>query len=73
LRSLSLPTQTLPTGSTLKSYVKRFKGRCAIVFLGHDAFEFSHYLLGGLDKHLNTYHRDPDFAIMLAEVASEYK
>lgn len=58
---------------TLKSYVKRFKGERAIVFLGHDAFEFLHYLLGGLDKLLITYHRDPDFAIMLAEVVSEYK
>jgi hypothetical protein len=26
--------------------VRRFKGERAIVFLGHEAFEFSHYLYG---------------------------
>lgn len=74
LENLKMPDPEAPYRlETLKSYVKRFKGERAVVFLGHDAFEFSHYLLGGLDRLLLTYHRDPELAIELAEVVSEYK
>mgnify|MGYP001135345216 CR=1 FL=1 len=59
--------------NTLKSYVRRFKGKRAIVFLGHDAFEFSHYLMGGLDKLLPLYYRDPEFVHRLAQIVSDYK
>jgi len=58
---------------TLRSYVKRFGGRRAVVFLGHDSFEFSHYLTGGLDKLLPLYYREPELAHDLAQVVSDYK
>ncbi len=57
---------------SLKSAVKRFKGEKAIVFLTHDAFEFSHYL-HGLDNLLVDYIENPGFAKRLAEVVINYK
>jgi uroporphyrinogen decarboxylase len=57
---------------TLKKAVKRFKGHKAIIFLGHDAFEFSHYLRG-MDNLLMDYVLNPGFAKRLAGVVIDYK
>ncbi len=57
---------------TLKAAVKRFKGEKAIIFLGHDAFEFSHYLRG-MENLLMDYVLNPDFAKRLATVVMDYK
>jgi len=57
---------------TLKQAVKRFKGEKAIIFLGHDAFEFSHYLRG-MENLLMDYVFNPDFAKRLARVVADYK
>ena len=57
---------------TLKLAVKRFKGEKAIIFLGHDAFEFSHYLRG-MDNLLMDYVLNPDFARRLARIVTDYK
>ena len=57
---------------SLKEAVKRFKGEKAIVFLGHDAFEFSHYL-HGMDNLLMDYLLNPEFAKRLARMAIDYK
>lgn len=59
--------------ASLRSAVARFKGERAIVFLTHDAFEFSHYLLGGMDKLLMAYIEMPDFVHDLAQMVMEYK
>lgn len=58
---------------TLNSLVDRFKGEKCIVFLGHDSFEFSHYLLGGMGQLFRLYRRDPEAAHILAEKIAEYK
>ncbi|MBO3757623.1 MAG: hypothetical protein JTT14_00725 [Candidatus Brockarchaeota archaeon] len=58
---------------TLEAYVDRFKGRKAIVFLGHETFEFSHYLLGGMSNLFYYYYKDPKFVHRLSEIISEYK
>lgn len=57
---------------SLKNAVKRFKGEKAIVFLTHDAFEFSHYLRG-LDNLLVDYIENPDLAKRLARIVTDYK
>lgn len=57
---------------SLKSAVKRFKGEKAIVFLTHDAFEFSHYL-HGMGNLLVDYLENPDFAKRLARMVIDYK
>jgi len=57
---------------TLKEAVKRFKGEKAIMFLGHDAFEFSHYLRG-MDNLLMDYVLNPDFAKRIARIVTDYK
>jgi len=57
---------------SLEMAVERFKGERAIVFLGHDAFEFSHYLRG-LDNLLMNYVLDPGFALRLARIVMDYK
>lgn len=59
--------------ASLRSAVARFKGERAIVFLTHDAFEFSHYLLGGMDRLLMDYIERPAFVHDLAEVVMAYK
>lgn len=56
----------------LKSAVKRFKGEKAIIFLTHDAFEFSHYLRG-MDNLLIDYIENPNLAHRLAEIVISYK
>lgn len=57
----------------LESLVDRFKGERFIVFLGHDVFEFSHYLVGGIQNLVRLYYRDPGTATRLAEIVAEYK
>ena len=57
---------------SLEMAVERFKGSRAIVFLGHDAFEFSHYLRG-LDKLLMDYVLNPGFPQRLARIVMDYK
>ena len=57
---------------TLQEAVRRFKGERAIVFLGHDAFEFSHYLRG-MDRLLLDYVLEPEFVHRLARMVIGYK
>ena len=57
---------------TLAEAVERFKGQRAIVFLSHDAFEFSHYLRG-MDSLLMDYILQPEVAHHLARVIMDYK
>jgi len=57
---------------TLKEAVKRFKGEKAIIFLGHDAFEFSHYLRG-MDNLLMDYVLNPGLPKRLARIVMDYK
>ncbi len=57
---------------TLREAVRRFKGEKAIIFLAHDAFEFSHYLRG-MDNLLMDYLENPSFAKRLARIVMEYK
>ncbi len=57
----------------LKAAVKRFRGNKAIVFLGHETFEFSHYLLGGMDKLFLAYVENPGFVERLSQIIWSYK
>lgn len=57
---------------SLQEAVRRFKGQRAIVFLSHDAFEFSHYLRG-MDNLLMDYVLHPDLAHRLARIVIDYK
>ncbi|MCD6415668.1 MAG: hypothetical protein J7M08_03095 [Planctomycetes bacterium] len=57
---------------SLEMVVDRFKGRRAIVFLGHDGFEFSHYLRG-MQNLLMDYLVNPDFARRMARIVTDYK
>lgn len=59
--------------TSLRSAVQRFKGRRAIVFLTHDAFEFSHYLRGGMQHLLMDYLEQPPLAHALAEMVIDFK
>ena len=59
--------------STLKEAVKRFKGEKAITFISNETFEYSHYLLGGMDKLFLYYITDPDFVSELSEVIWQNK
>ena len=56
----------------LESAVARFKGDRCLVFLSHDAFEFSHYLYG-MDNLLMAYLAEPETAQRLARVVTDYK
>lgn len=56
----------------LKAAVDKFKGEKAIVFLTHEAFEFSHYLRG-LDDLLIDYFERPEFVHDLARLVIDYK
>lgn len=58
---------------SLRSAVKKFKGKKAIVFLTHDAFEFSHYLRGGMDNLFMDYIMNPNMVHKLAEIVIDYK
>ncbi len=57
---------------SLEAAVKRFKGEKAIVFLGHEAFEFSHYLRG-MDKLLMDFALNPGLVKGLARKIVDYK
>jgi len=57
---------------TLEAAVKRFKGQRAIVFLGHDGFEFPHYLYG-MENLLVSYYQNPELAHRLARLTIDYK
>ncbi len=57
---------------TLRKAVRRFKHDKAIIFLGHDGFEFSHYLRG-LDNLLMDYVLNPSFVKRLARIVTDYK
>jgi len=56
----------------LAAAVKRFKGERCIVFLGHDAFEFSHYLRG-MENLLMDYVLNPELAHRIARKVIAYK
>lgn len=58
--------------ASLAEAVRRFAGRRAIVFLSHDAFEFSHYLYG-FENLLVAYAFEPDVAHRLARIVTDYK
>ncbi|MEM3921277.1 MAG: uroporphyrinogen decarboxylase family protein [Nitrososphaerota archaeon] len=74
LRNYSLPDPDAEHRlRSIEKLIDRFKGERAIVFLGHEVFEFSHYLVGGMDKLFRLYHFKPDQALELAEMISEYK
>jgi len=53
--------------------IKRFKGEKAIVFMGHEAFEYSWYLLGGMEKLFINYIKNPEFVRRLSEMAWAYQ
>ncbi|MFH1007791.1 MAG: uroporphyrinogen decarboxylase family protein [Candidatus Latescibacterota bacterium] len=58
---------------SLEAAAKRFKGEKALVFLGHETFEFCHYLLGGMDKLFLNYVLNPAFVDRLSEMIWTYK
>jgi uroporphyrinogen decarboxylase len=57
---------------SLEMAVERFKGKRAVVFLSHEAFEFSHYLRG-MENLLMDYVLNPRLAERLARVVMDYK
>ena len=57
---------------SLAGAIKRFKGERAIAFLGHDAFEFSHYLRGTANL-LMDYALNPTLVHRLARIVIDYK
>jgi len=57
---------------TMQAVVERFKGEKAIVFLGHDVFEFCHYLRG-MDKLLMDFVLHPDKVKQLCRIIIDYK
>ncbi len=57
---------------SLQRVVERFKGRKAIVFLGHDSFEFTHYLRG-MDRLLMDYVMEPQRVHELSRMVIDYK
>jgi len=57
---------------SLELALKRFKGEKAIVFLSHDAFEFSHYLRG-MTNLLMDYVMNPEFVHRIARAVTDYK
>ena len=59
--------------SNFETLVDEFKGERALVFLTHDVFEFSHYLVGGLSKLFKLYYREPELVHELASKIIEYK
>ena len=56
----------------LAEVIERFKGRKAIVFLGHDSFEFTHYLRG-MDRLLMDYVTKPAMVHELSRIVVDYK
>lgn len=73
LQSYEPPEPTPPHRfDNLKAAIDRFKGEKAVVFLAHEAFEFSHYLRG-LDDLLVDYFEEPQFVHDLARTVIDYK
>jgi len=56
----------------LRRAVKRFKGERAIVFIGHETFEFSHYLRG-MNNLFMDYVTNPGLVRRLSEIIMKYK
>lgn len=74
LKTYSPPDPDAPHRlESLGKLIDRFKGERAVVFLGHEVFEFSHYLVGGMENLFKLYYFKPDLALQLAEQISEYK
>jgi uroporphyrinogen decarboxylase len=59
--------------NSLKRIIDRFKGKKAIIFLGHGAFEYSWSLLGGMDKLFINYIKNPGFVKRISEVTWSYQ
>jgi len=57
---------------TLGQLIDRFGGEKAIVFLGHDTFEFCHYLRG-MDRLLMDYVLEPERVQELSRIIIDYK
>ena len=57
---------------TLREAVTRFKGEKAVTICCHEAFEFSHYLVG-LANLMVAYIEDPEFVHRLARMIIDYK
>jgi uroporphyrinogen decarboxylase len=57
---------------SLEMAVERFKGKRCVVFLSHEAFEFSHYL-HGMEALLMDYALNPSFVDRLSRVVMDYK
>jgi len=57
---------------TLQQVIERFGGEKAIVFLGHDTFEFCHYLRG-MDRLLMDFVLHPDRVHQLSRIIIDYK
>jgi uroporphyrinogen decarboxylase len=57
---------------SLEMAIARFRGKRAVVFLSHEAFEFSHYLYG-MENLLMAYALAPEFVQRLARVVMGYK
>lgn len=57
---------------TLHAAVDRFKGDKAVTICCHEAFEFSHYLVG-MDNLFMAYVEDPEFVHRLARIVVDYK
>ena len=57
---------------TLQIAVERFKGKKAIVFLGHDVYEFCAYLRG-MDKLLMDFALHPEKVHQLSRIVIDYK
>jgi len=58
---------------SLEQFVHRFKDRKAVVFLGHESFEFSHYLVGGMVRLFTFYVKAPKLVRKLTDMISKYK
>jgi len=58
---------------TLRVAVDRFKGKRAVVFCCHDAFEWPHYLRGGMEPLFEDWMEEPLLALELAAMASDWK
>jgi len=56
----------------LGQVIERFGGRKAVVFLGHDSFEFTAYLRG-MDRLLMDYVMEPDKVHELSRIVIDYK
>ena len=58
--------------NSLREAVDRFKGEKAVTFLGHDVYEYSHYLRG-MENLLMDYALRPELAHRMARMICDYK